>query len=47
MTTLKFNVVIGVKASSVITFGDVDLFFAAAMVVRDFDVDLGISVVMV
>ena len=46
MTTLEFNVVIGMNASSVITFGDVDLFFAAA-VVRDFDVNLGIRVAAV
>lgn len=46
MTTLKFNVVIGVKASSVITFGDVDLFFVA-VAVRYFNVDFGISVAAV
>ena len=46
MTTLEFNVVIGVKASSIITFRDVDLFFAA-VVVRNFDVDLCISIAAV
>lgn len=46
MTTLEFNVVIGVKAPSVITFGDVDLFFAA-VAMRNFDVNLGISVAAV
>ena len=43
MTTLEFNVVVGLKASSVVTFGNVDLFFAA-VAVRNFDVDLSISV---
>ena len=43
MTTLKFNVVVGMKATSVITFSDVDFFFAA-VVMRKFDVDLGVSV---
>ena len=46
MTALELNVVIGMKASSVLTFGDVDLFFAA-VVVRNFDIDLGISVAAV
>ena len=46
MTMLELNVVIGMKASSVLTFGDVDLFFAA-VVVRNFDIDLGISVAAV
>lgn len=46
MTTLKLKVVIRVEASSVITFGNVNLFFAAA-VVRNFNVDLGISVAAV
>ncbi len=40
MTTLKLNVVVGMKATSVITFSDVDFFFAA-VVVRNFDVDFG------
>lgn len=43
MTTLKLKVVIRMEASSVITFGNVNLFFAA-VVVRNFNVDLGISV---
>ncbi len=46
MTTLKFNVVIGVKAASVITFSNVDLFFAA-LVVRSLDVNLSIGVAAV
>lgn len=46
MTTLEFNVVIGVNASSVFTFGDVDFFFRA-VVVRNFDINLGISVAAV
>ena len=46
MTTLKLKVVIRVEASSVITFGDVNLFFAA-VVVRNFNVDLCISVAAV
>ena len=43
VTTFEFNVVIGVKASSVVAFGNINLFFAAA-VVRNFDVNLGVSV---
>ena len=46
MMTLKLKVVIRVEASSVITFGNVNLFFAA-VVVRNFNVNLGISVVAV
>ena len=47
MTTFEFNVVIGVKASSVIAFSNIDLFFAAALVVRNFDINLGVSVAAV
>ena len=47
MTTFKFNVVIGVKASSVVAFSDIDLFFFAAAAVRSFDVNLGVSVAAV
>ena len=47
MTTLKFDVVIGLKASSVFTFGDVDLFFAAVLAMRNFYVDLRIGVATV
>ena len=46
MTTLNLKIVIGLEASSVITFSDVNLFFAA-VVVRSFNVDLGISVAAV
>ncbi len=46
VTTFKLNVVIWMKASTVITFCNVDLFFAP-VVVRNFDVDLGISVAAV
>ena len=46
MTTLKLKVVIRMEASSVIAFGNVDFFFAA-VVVRNFNVDLGISVAAV
>ena len=46
MTTFEFNVVIGVKASSVIAFSKIDLFFAAA-VVRNLDINVGISVAAV
>ena len=46
MTTFKLKVVIRVEASSVITFGNVNLFFAA-VVMRNFNVDLGISVTTV
>lgn len=45
-TTLEFNVVIGMKASAIITLGDVDLCFAA-VVVRNFNVKLGIGVAAV
>ena len=48
ITTLEFYVVIGVKAASVIAFGDVNLFFAAMVVVmRSFYVDLSISIAAV
>lgn len=47
MTTLEFDVVIGMEAASVITFGDVNLFFAAVMVVRNLYVDLSISIAAV
>lgn len=46
MMTLELNVVVRVEASSVITFGAVDVFFAA-VVLRNFNVDLGISVAAV
>ncbi len=41
--TFKFYVVGWVDASSVITFGDVDFFFAT----RGFDVDVGLGVTMI
>ena len=47
MTTLVFYVVIGLKAASVIAFSNVDLFFAAMVVVGYFDVDLCISITAV
>ena len=47
MTTLVFYVVIGLKAASVIAFSNVNLFFAAVVVVGYFDVDLCISVTAV
>ena len=46
MMTVEFNVVVGMKATSVITFGDVDLSFAA-VVMGNFDIDFGISVTAV
>ena len=47
MTTLVFYVVIGLKAASVIALSNVDLFFAAMVVVGYFDVDLCISITAV
>ena len=46
MTTLEFDVVIGLKAASVIAFGDVNLFFAV-VVMRNLYIDLSISIAAV
>ena len=46
MTTLEFKVVIRMKATFVFTFGDINLFFTG-VAMRDFDVDLSISVMAV
>ena len=46
MTTLEFHVVVWLKSASVVAFGNVDLFLAA-VVVRNFYVDLCISIAAV